>query len=70
MSEIRDGEDGWQWPRLEIRQNTFCQSTIPQKQFNSSMPDITAYYIGYIGYLPTVIFKFLRSYDIYTSSTF
>ena len=37
--EIRDGEDLWQWPQLEIRLNAFCQSTIPQKnssiQFNS-----------------------------------
>ena len=31
--EIRDGEDLWQWSRLEIRLNTFHQSTIPQKQF-------------------------------------
>ena len=31
--EIRDGEDLWQWFRLEIRLNTFHQSTIPQKQF-------------------------------------
>ena len=33
VSEIRDCEDPWQWPRLEIRQNAFCRSTIPQKQF-------------------------------------
>ena len=33
MSEIRDGDDLWQWFRLEIRLNAFCQSTIPQKQF-------------------------------------
>ena len=33
MSEIRNGEDLWQWSRLEIRLNTFCWSTIPQKQF-------------------------------------
>ena len=33
VSEIRDGEDLWQWSRLEIRLNTFCRSTIPQKQF-------------------------------------
>ena len=31
--EIRDGEDLWQWPRLEIRLNAFRRSTIPQKQF-------------------------------------
>ena len=33
MSEIRDGDDLWQWFRLEIRLNAFCRSTIPQKQF-------------------------------------
>ena len=33
MSEIRDGEDLWQWSQLEIRINTFRWSTIPQKQF-------------------------------------
>ena len=33
MSEIRDGEDLWQWPRLEIVLNAFRRSTIPQKQF-------------------------------------
>ena len=32
-SEIRDGEDPWQWSRLEIRLNAFHRSTIPQKQF-------------------------------------
>ena len=32
-TEIRDGEDLWQWPRLEIRLNAFRRSTIPQKQF-------------------------------------
>ena len=33
MSEIHDGEDLWQWSRLEIRLNAFRRSTIPQKQF-------------------------------------
>ena len=33
MPKIRDGEDLCQWPRLEIRLNAFCRSTIPQKQF-------------------------------------
>ena len=32
VSEIRDGEDLWQWSRLEIRLNAFHRSTIPQKQ--------------------------------------
>ena len=36
MSEIRGGEDMWQWSRLEIRLNGFRRSTIPQKQFNSA----------------------------------
>ena len=31
VSEIRDGEDLWQWFRLEIRLNAFRRSTIPQK---------------------------------------
>ena len=33
LSEIRDGEDLWQWSRLEIRLNAFRRSTIPQKEF-------------------------------------
>ena len=33
VPEIRDGEDLWQWSRLEIRLNAFRRSTIPQKQF-------------------------------------
>ena len=33
VSEIHDGEDLWQWSRLEIRLNAFRRSTIPQKQF-------------------------------------
>ena len=33
LSEIRDGEDLWQWSLLEIRLNAFCWSIIPQKQF-------------------------------------
>ena len=33
VSEIRDGEDLWQWSRLEIRLIAFRQSIIPQKQF-------------------------------------
>ena len=28
MSEIRDGENLWQWSQLEIRLDAFCQSTI------------------------------------------
>ena len=33
VSEIRDGGDLWQWPRLEISLRVFPRSTIPQKQF-------------------------------------
>ena len=33
VSEIRDNEDLWQWPWLEIRLNVFRRLTIPQKQF-------------------------------------
>ena len=33
VSEICDGEDLWQWSRLEIRLNAFRRSTIQQKQF-------------------------------------
>ena len=36
VSEIRNGEDLWQFSRLEIRLNVFRRSTIPQKQFSSS----------------------------------
>ena len=32
VSEICDGEDLWQWSRLEIRLNAFRRSAIPQKQ--------------------------------------
>ena len=32
-SEIHNGEELWQWSRLEIRLNAFRRSTIPQKQF-------------------------------------
>ena len=31
--EICDGEDLWQWSRLEIKLNTFRRSIIPEKQF-------------------------------------
>ena len=33
VSEIRDGEDLWQWSWLEVRLNVFHPSTVPQKQF-------------------------------------
>ena len=32
VSEIHGGEDLWQWPRLEVKWNTFRRSTISQKQ--------------------------------------
>ena len=36
ISEICNGEDLWQWTRLEIRLNLFCWSTIPQNNSSSS----------------------------------
>ena len=30
--EIRNGENLWQWPLLEVRLNAFCRSTKQQKQ--------------------------------------
>ena len=33
VSQIGDGKDLWQWSRLETRLNTWCRSTVPQKQF-------------------------------------
>ena len=41
VSVIRDGEDLWQWSRLEIRLNTFRRSTIPQKNSSLSSSYIT-----------------------------
>ena len=34
--EIHDGDDLWQWSRLEIKLNAFCRSTIQQKNSSSS----------------------------------
>ena len=36
VSEIRNGEDLWQWSRLEIRLNAFRRSTISQNNLSSS----------------------------------
>ena len=36
--EIRNGEDLWQWSRLEISLNAFLRSTVPQN--NSSSPSL------------------------------
>ena len=33
VPEISNGDDLWEWSRLEMRLNAFRQSTIPQKQF-------------------------------------
>ena len=33
VSEIRNGEDVWNWSQLEIRLDPFYRSIIPQKQF-------------------------------------
>ena len=35
VSEIRDGENLWQWSRLEIKLDAFRRSTKPQNQFIS-----------------------------------
>ena len=50
VSEICDGEDLWQWSRLEIRLNAFRRSTIPQKQFinSSSSPGLWNCFYGFI----------------------
>ena len=46
VSEIRDGEDLWEWSRLEIKLNIFRRSTIAQKQFiNSSSLNRSGSYI-------------------------
>ena len=37
VSEIREGEDLWQWLRMEIRLNAFRRSIIPQKQFKKTI---------------------------------
>ena len=50
VSEIRDGENLWQWSWLEIRLNAFHRSTIPQQQFiNGSIFDITTLSVDLIG---------------------
>ena len=46
VAEIRDGENLWQWPQLEIRLSAFRRSTIPQKQFL-----IIINSLGWSGYL-------------------
>ena len=45
VPEIRDGEDLWQWSRLEIRLNAFRRSTIPQKQFMEWRADELGEYV-------------------------
>ena len=54
VSEIRDGEDLWQWSQLEIRLNAFRRLTMPQKQF---IIIIIFFYV-----FPLVIFKFAVKY--------
>ena len=51
VSEIRDGEDLWQWSRLEIRLNAFRRSAIPQNQFITIIIIIISMYIWYIWYI-------------------
>ena len=45
LLEIRNGDDLWQWSRLEIRLNAFCQSTIPQKQIKSINQFLSFYHM-------------------------
>ena len=40
VSEIRDGEDLWQWPQLEIRLNACRRSTIPHTKKNNNSSSI------------------------------
>ena len=53
VSEIRNGEDLWQWSRLEIRLNAFRRSTIPQKQFIITIIIITPSTWSNIAEIPT-----------------
>ena len=57
--EIRDGEDLWQWSRLEIRLNAFRRSTIPQKQFIIIISAISS---------PAVYMRTLIKLNAYNSS--
>ena len=44
LSKIQEGEDLWQWSRLETMLNAFCRSTMPQNnsiQFNDVILQIT-----------------------------
>ena len=58
VSEICDGEDLWQWSRLEIRLNAFRRSIIPQKQFIIITPWFVKYNIFFI--VSSVWYLFLR----------
>ena len=69
VSEIRDGEDLWQWSRLEIRLNAFRWSTVPQKQFiiiviiiisyvNILLENYIAFYLEILdNYVPIVLYR-------------
>ena len=60
VSEIRDGEDLWQWSRLEIRLNAFRRSTIPQKQFIIIIIIITCNIAGMEDFLSVVLIYFIK----------
>ena len=65
VSEIRDGEDLWQWSRLEIRLNAFRRSTIPQKQFVIIIIIIIIIIIRDIQYLLTNVISTCNFYLIW-----
>ena len=59
VSEIRDGEDPWQWSRLGIRLNSFRRSVIPQKQFIIIIIIIITIIITHISWLSVGFVCFL-----------
>ena len=69
--EICDGEDLWQWSRLEIKLNALRRSTIPQKQFiifiiiTSVIKELFIFYLKKNqGFVPE-IFRFLCHCEIH-----
>ena len=57
VSVIRDGEDLWQWPRLDIRLNAFRRPTIPQKQLIIIIIIISTTWLN----LPPIAFKLVSN---------
>ena len=62
VSKIRDGEDLWQWSRLEIRLNAFRRSTISQKQFIIIIIIITKFFKRF-NYFHYIINLFVWNYQ-------